>query len=172
MALFKKKPEIEEELPKEYSAMKTIFDKEYDSDEYVERRKKMNEWLELYEAKLWKDGLDDNASKVQVNYIFSNIQALCPLLTDNKPIWHIRAEEPVFQNLANLYNKAGEYLWEAEEMSDLVYLVELDALLWPVALTKTYFDSETDKIVTELADPRNFVIAPGYEDVWKAPWCG
>ena len=172
MALFKKKPEIEEELPKEYLAMKTIFDKEYDSDEYVERRKKMNEWLELYEAKLWKDGLDDNASRVQVNYIFSNIQALCPLLTDNKPIWHIRAEEPVFQNLANLYNKAGEYLWEAEEMSDLVYLVELDALLWPVALTKTYFDSETDKIVTELADPRNFVIAPGYEDVWKAPWCG
>ena len=172
MAKDKTKTSDNPELPKQYLAMQTIFDKEYNSTVYVERRKKMNEWLELYEAKLWKDDLDENESRVQVNYIFSNIQAICPLLTDNKPIWHIRAAEPVFQNLANLYNKAGEYLWEAEEMSDLVYLVETDALLWPIGLTKTYFDNETDEITTELADPRNFVIAPGYEDVWKAAWCG
>ena len=173
MALFKKKEKkINQELDAEYRAIRIVFDKEYDSAVYKERRKKMNEWLELYEAKLWDDSLSENESRVQVNYIFSNIEAICPLLTDNKPIWHVRATEPVFQNLANLYNKAGEYLWESEDMDSVVYLAVKDCLLWPVGLTKTYFDKEKDEIITEVSDPRDFVIAPGYDDIWKAPWCG
>ncbi|KKN21297.1 hypothetical protein LCGC14_0926750 [marine sediment metagenome] len=160
------------ELPKEYKSMLNIFNKVYNSEEYKDRRKDMNRWLELYEAKLWGKDLDDSESRVQVNYIFSSVEAICPLLTDNRPIWHTKAKEPVFQNLSNLYGKASEYLWDFLEMDDIIHLVVKDCLLFPVGLTETYWDVEADEIGIEVTDPRTFVIAPGYDDLWKAAWCG
>ncbi|KKK81727.1 hypothetical protein LCGC14_2810560, partial [marine sediment metagenome] len=80
------------------------------------------------------------------------------------------ANERIAELEGHLVNMMG--LWESEDMDSVVYLVVKDCLLWPVGLTKTYFDKEKDEIVDEVADPREFVIAPGYDDIWKTPWCG
>jgi len=165
--------EPQEDLGQEYKGMMVAFNKVYNSDDYRERRKKMDHWLELYEGKLWnEDELESTDSEVQINYIFSNVETLCPLLTDNKPKWSIRARAPVFQNLANIYSKALEYLWDVQKMDYKLYLVMKDALLWPLGLMKIYWNNAEDEVQFDVVDPRTFVIAPGYENLWDAPWCG
>lgn len=162
-----------ENLSDEHKAIYKIFNREYNSSAYRDRRKNMDRWLEQFEAELWQvDDLDEEDSRVQVNFIFSNIAALAPLLTDNKPIWNVLARDPQFQKLANIYSKALGWLWDAQRWDEIVAEVANDFLLWPVGLTKTYWDPEEEEVMVDVVDPRTFVIAPGYDDIWKAPWCG
>jgi len=64
------------------------------------------------------------------------------------------------------------YLWDKLDLDMKTYEVVKDALLWPVGLKKVYWDIEEDEVAEEVVDPRTFVIAPGYEDLWGCAWCG
>ena len=168
----KKSEPVESTLSDEHQSFITYFDKVFESDEYKQRRKKMNNWLELYKAELWKDEIPEGESRVQVNYIFSAIQTLCPLLTDNKPVGYLRARAPLYQEMASLYRMAYDYSWDVQDMDDVFYRAVKDCLLWPIGLTKTYYDPEKEDIATDVADPRTYALAPGYTDNWDAPWQG
>lgn len=162
-----------ENLPKEHRKIYTEFNKVFNSEKYTKRRKDMDRWLAMYEAKLWElEELDEDDSRIQVNYIFGNVQALCPLLTDNKPIWNVRARDPIYQNLANIYSKALECLWDIQDWDNIVYKAVFDSLLWPIGLTKTYWDPEDEEVQVDVVDPRTFCIPEGYDELWDAPWCG
>lgn len=165
--------EAADTLPEEHRKIYSVITKEYNSEAYKERRENMDRWLDQYKAELWKKELvKDTDSKVQKNYIFSNIAAVAPLLTDNKPIWNVLARDPRFQRLANVYGKASECLWDNLHMDEVTADVVTDSLLWPIGLTKTYWDPEEGDVKIDVVDPRTFFIAPGYDDLWKAPWCG
>lgn len=170
--LFSKKKETPGELPEEHKRIRAAFDHVYNSEEYKTRRKNFERWLKRYGGELWPDDLNRHESKIQVNFIFANIQSMCPLLTDNRPIWHMRARDPMYQNMANIYGKALEYLWDVLEMDNNIFLVEKDALLYGTGILKTFWNVEEDEVETEVIDPATFVIAPGYDDIWKSAWCG
>jgi hypothetical protein len=133
------------------------FDKIYNSDFYQKIRKEMDEHYDLFEGKLWSDNLDESESRAQVNYIFSSIQTLAPLITDNKPVWYIRARDPMFQNLAALHRLALDYLWDSQELEQTVSLAVLDSLIQRAGIVKIFYDED---ISYEIVDPRSFIIAP------------
>ena len=159
-------------LPEEIQKIKAAFDKVFDNKEYKDRREKMYQHKQLYLSELWPDGQDKSYSRVQINYIFSNIEQAAPLLTDNRPIWHLQARSPRFQKLAGLYDRALEYLWDFREMDDRTFDEVKDSLLFGKAITKVFWNDEEDEVDFELIDPSTFCLAPGYKDLWKAPWCG
>lgn len=157
--------------------LKDQIDLIYKSDEVSERRKKMARFLSEYMGVWWKnedggEALEPHESRAALNYVFSTVSSLVPLITDNRPIWNIIARRAYEQQAADLYNNALEYLWNVLEMDTHLVKLAYNAMLFGVGIGKLWFDPDRDDIKIEVVDPRNFVIAPGYEDIWEAPWMG
>jgi len=184
MGLFGKKNTTKEAevsvLPDDIKKIKSAIERVWNSSEYNQRRENMSRWLKEYQGDWWAQDYtynkrDPKNSLVFANLIFSHIQNNAPLLTDNRPTWYVRARESYMQNYINIYSKVLEYLWDKEELDHKIYLAVKDALLFPIGLIKVYFDEtkgDFGELSFDLVDPREFVCAPGVEDIWEAPWEG
>jgi len=178
MALFgKKKNEIDSNPF--YKTLREKVDRVFASGEYTERREKMNRWLKEYNGDWWSkevnQKVDPKQSQIFANLIFAHVQTNAPLLTDNRPKWYVRAKVDFLQDYINVYQKCLEYLWDKEELDHKVYLAVKDSMIFPLGLMKVYYDPDKDdygELCYDIVDPRTFVCAPGYDDLWKVPWCG
>ncbi len=178
MGLFnKKKNEIDTD--KFYKALREKVDRVFASGEYSDRREKMNRWLKEYNGEWWAkeilDKSDPKKSQIFANLIFAHVQTNAPLLTDNRPKWYVRAKKDYLQDYINVYQKCLEYIWDKEELDHKVYLAVKDSMIFPMGLMKVSFDPDKDEygeLNFEVVDPRTFVCAPGYSDLWEVPWCG
>lgn len=163
----------ETELPEDVQQIKNIVDKVYSSEEYEARRKKMRKFMDLYKGELYDDTLAPEESMIQINYPFSNVETLTPLLTDNRPVWHYRARLPMYQNISNLFKLGLDYLWDETKMgSTVIPDAEKRALIYDNGIVKVSYDPDEEDVSTESIDPATFVCAPGYDDNWDAPWQG
>ena len=178
MALFKKKKE-QSDSDKWYKNLRDKVDRVYQSSEYSERREKMNRWLKEYNGEWWSEEIlhkvDPKQSRVFANLIFAHVQTNAPLLTDNRPKWYVRAKVDYLQEYINIYAKCMDYLWDKEELDHKVYLAVKDSMIFPLGLMKMYYDpdkADYGDLCFDVVDPRTFVCAPGYDDLWKVPWCG
>ena len=156
--------------------LQTEIDKIWDSESYKDRRKDMNRWLKEYNGEWWdKTSLQDYDSRVFCNYIFATVETNAPLLTDNRPIWNVRARESHMQDFINVYSKALDYLWDKLELDIKTYRVVKDSQIWPVGLWKIRFDPDAEfggEVAVDLDDPRTFFISPGDDDLWNCHYCG
>lgn len=152
------------------------IDRLWESDDYKARRKNMDRWLKEYNGEWWtKENLKPYDSKIFCNYVFATVETNAPLLTDNRPIWHVRARDPMKQDYLNVYSKALDYLWDKLEMDTRTYEVVKDSQIWPVGLLKVYFDPDSEfggEVQVRLEDPRTFFISSGDEDLWDCRYCG
>ena len=157
--------------------LKAVIDRTRTSEEHQKRIEDWNRYLLEFTGKWWDSkNLSPLDSKVFVNFIFSTIQSTVPLLTDNKPKWSLLARQPFFQQIANVYNKALDYVWFRTECDRKVYQWAIDAYLWGKGLLKVYFDPDLEDGLGDIridpVDPRVFVVPKGYSDLWDMPWCG
>ena len=180
MALFnRKKKEKKVEEDKFYKTLREKVDRVYSSSEYSERREKMNRWLKEYNGQWWAEDVskpkDASQSQIFANLIFAHVQTNAPLLTDNRPKWYVRAKTEFLQEYINIYTKCLDYLWDKEELDHKTYLAVKDSMIFPMGLMKVYYDPDKEdygELCFDLVDPRTFVCAPGYDDLWNIPWCG
>lgn len=179
MALFRKNKKNEIDTDPFYKALREKVDRVYSSGEYTERREKMNRWLKEYNGDWWAKEItlkeDPKQSKIFANLIFAHVQTNAPLLTDNRPKWYVRAKVDFLQDYLNVYQKCLEYIWDKEELDHKVYLAVKDSMIFPLGMMKVYYDPDKDEygeLCFDVVDPRTFVAAPGYDDLWKVPWCG
>lgn len=144
----------------------------YQSEAYKKRREDMNRFLKYYKGDYWREKAKvKGETEIACNFIFSTIQAIAPLLTDNRPIWYLRARKYFMQRFLQVYSDALEYGWDKWELDPKLFEVVVDSMLTKLGIWKIYWN-EDDEVEIEVVDPRTFVCAPGYEDIWKAPWCG
>jgi len=152
------------------------IDRVWESESYKGRQKDMNRWLKEYEGEWWnKKKLKDQESPIFCNYIFATVETNAPLLTDNRPIWSVRARESHMQEYLNVYSKALEYLWDKLELDWKTYLAVKQSQIWPVGLWKIRFDPDAEfggEVAVEVDDPRTFFISPGDTDLWNCHYCG
>lgn len=138
-------------------------------------REEMSRYLKEYRGEWWdeKEVKDaNNDSQIFVNYIFSTTMSIAPLLTDNRPTWRVNARKPYMERMAEIYNACLEYLWDKLEMDRNVFRWVVNALVMKKGFLQVSFDPDTDEIRIDVIDPRTFFIAPGYSDLWDAPYCG
>lgn len=156
--------------------LRETVNKVYNSTEYVKNREKMDEYLSIFEGTIWDEKhLDEQDSRVHVNYLFSTVMTIAPMLTDNRPIWGIRARDYFMQRYLELYNYALEYLWDKEEIDMKIFDATLSALVMKLGMFKVWFNYENGvfgDVGIEVINPKTFIIASGYTDPWEAPWCG
>lgn len=179
MAKWSKKKE--EKLEKEeWKQLKDVVDSIF--EDTSKDREKMTRYLGQFQGKIWDDkkivgtGLEESyKSKAHINLVFSTIEAIAPMLTDSKPITHVIPREPHMEKLAWKYNKGLEYAWDALDMQMNIYKLVLYGMIMKKGILKIYYDPEKTfggDLCIENVDPRDFFIAPGYDDIWKAPYCG
>ena len=151
--------------------LKSIVDQIFTNNE--DNIQKMNRFLKEFKGEWWDEKeLKVTDSRIFANYIFSTAMTVAPLLTDNRPIWSVRARSSYFQKVLNIYSLALEYLWDKLDMDMVTFKWVLDALIMKIGILKCSFDPEIDELKAEVIDPRTFFCAPGYDDLWDAPFMG
>ena len=170
----KKKKDSQDDDVIRLAKIKKVVDRIF--NDTSETRRKMTRYLKEYRGQWWDEKeLKQQDSKVFVNYVFSTAMSTAPLLTDNRPTWRVNAKMPFLQKAADLYNKCLEYLWDKLEMDRKVLRWVLNALIMKKGYLQVSFDPNdgvTGEIRVDVVDPRTFFIAPGYDDLWDAPFCG
>jgi hypothetical protein len=164
----KKKKEVADE-----QFVKKLRDKalkQFKSERMIKRRKDWERYLKMYEGQLWTKMQQGN--KPFANFLFSNIEASVPLITDNRPIWHVISRNSFTQSIGDLYNKAMIYLWSKIEMDQKLPKLAKMAFLKGVGLLKVYYDPDADEVAVDVEDPAFFLAPAGYDDIWEMPWCG
>ena len=159
---------------KDWKKLKSVVDDIFRDTQ--KERKAMTTNLKAFKGDIWeKDKLKDYDSRAQANMVFSTIETLAPLLTDNSPITHLIPKDAYMERVGWMYNNALKYAWDVLDMQTLLYNVVLDALIMKIGIAKVYFDKSKTfggELRVEAIDPRDFFIAPGYETIWDAPMCG
>lgn len=142
-------------------------------------RDKMSENLDLFEGKLWNKNDEEfqgqDRSEIQYNTIFSSIQSVAPMVTDNRPITRVAPKFPWLEKPAIALNDVMKYLWNALDMQMVMYRGVMDSMIFGHAIFKLGFNPEKThggEVELSLIDPRDFFVAPGYETIWDAPFCG
>ena len=155
----------------ELKILKTQVDKIFTDTSEV--RDQMRVYKDRFMGKWWnKDNLGEHDSDIVANLLFSTVMTIAPLLTDNRPIWSVRARKPHMQRHIEAYSLCLEYLWDKLEMDDKTLEWVLFALIKKMGVIYTGFNYEEDEIEIEVVDPVVFFVAPGYKDNWKAPLQG
>lgn len=180
MTTKKKRPDKKQSVfvEKLLGAVKRI----HNSTKQKDFRDDMNRYLDYYRNKYWNrenpefQVEDQEESEITVNLLFSTIATIAPMLTDNRPIWFARAREKWAQMYADRLKVVTDILWTDCDMDRVVLECCTDSLIMRFGMFKVWFDPESrdgdGEIKVETVDPRTFVMAPGYTDLWEAPWCG
>ncbi len=169
MALFKKA-----EKSIEFKKLKATVDKIFSDNK--ENLDQMDTFLKRYKGEWWKKGaLKESDSTVSANLFFSTVMTIAPLITDNRPVWSVRARKAYLQKFIEAFSLALEYLWDKLDMDMVTFKWILDALIMKIGIVKCWFDPDAEfggEVRVDVADPRTFFCAPGYDDIWDAPLCG
>lgn len=158
----------------EYKKLKKVVDKIFTDTK--PDRDEMNRFMKRYKGQWWDDeNLKPTDSRIVANLFFSTVMTIAPLITDNRPIWSVRARKPYMQDHIEGFSLALEYLWDKLDMDMNVFKWILDALIMKYGIIKCYYNPDSEfygDVAVEVVDPRTFFCAPGYEDIWDAPMCG
>lgn len=158
----------------EWQRMKDVVDAIFRATD--KERKKMDAYDKHYMGNMWNaEEMRPHNTKGFINLFFSTVQSIAPMLTDAKPITSVVPRWQFMSNVARMYNNGLKYIWEAAGMQMQILKAVLDAMVKQLGIFHIYFDPDKKyggDIVVETVDPRHFFVAPGYDEIWKAPMCG
>lgn len=181
MAKFKLLKGKDERLGDEHKAMletvKSIF------NDTKDERERMTRSLKLFQGQLWDYSQPEfefkerpsGSSYVQYNTIFATIQAVAPMVTDSRPITKVVPRFPWLEKMGIALNHLIKYSWESFDMQMKLYRAVMDSMIFGTAIFKVWFNQNSPwggDVEVSLIDPRDFFVAPGYETIWEAPFCG
>ena len=161
--------------PLTVAEVKEYVDKRYEQDKDL--RAEWGVFRGYYENDYWSDSaLEEHESRVTANYFFSNISQILPLMTDQRPIWHMRSRYAFLQPLMTHWNEALYYQWFRQHMDMKVPMAYLDALVSETGFFKVTWDPDANELRGDLrvdvVDPKYMVFAGGYDELDDCPWVG
>jgi hypothetical protein len=131
---------------------------------YDEARRYKSQWTgswkrnwEFYIGRQWGPRAHWKASPVE-NYVFSKVETMLPILTDNRPRIHVLPRQQEFMEYADSMQDLISYLWDRLNMDDVVVEVTKNMLLFGKGFYYTYWDYEQNEIACESVDPHNIFV--------------
>lgn len=169
---YKKTPE--DLIKDNHTQLKKVVDSIFDSTKtrHGEMTKRLNE----YRNKVWDiDKLGKGDSQISFNFLFAVVSTISALLTDSKPKPKVIPEQPyLFGTVSDVYNRNIDYVWDSLELQDMIYKTCIWAETTGLGIAEVgYSKGEGCKgLYYDIIDPRDFFVAPGYEDIKDVPFCG
>lgn len=94
-------------------------------------------WMEFYRffrGKQWKDKRPSYRHSEVLNYIFSEVQNVLVLMTDNRPRIEILPEDPTDVEFANILSEILTSKWDVNEWANVVAEAILDGSIYGTAI--------------------------------------
>ncbi|KKM00989.1 hypothetical protein LCGC14_1798940, partial [marine sediment metagenome] len=138
----------------------------------------------LYEGGLWNVTDDElfpdrpgaeGRNVAQYNTIYALIQQIAPMVTANRPVSKVAPKFPHLWKLGESLNHVLKYSWAALDLQMKLHLGVIDAMTSKIGIFKIGYNPDKrfgGPVELSVIDPMDFFIAPGYETIWDAPWCG
>ena len=147
------------------------LDKRHDDDKDL--RQEWDDYLQAYKGEYWDDDIPKELSEVTANYLFANIQQILPLMTDNRPVWSVVAQQAAMQPVMNVWSQALRYLWDKLGMDVKVPEAYHDALLSETGFFQVDWDPDAGpdgEVRVDVVDPRHMIFPSGYDTLDECPW--
>lgn len=171
----KAKKEVSEQHKALLEAVKKVF-----KDTKVERDA-MRHGRKLYEAGVWNEadkeffpdrGNGEGKSIPQYNAIFAVVRQIAPMVTANRPVTKVAPKFPYMWKMGETLNHVIKYYWDVLDVQMKLYRGVIDSMTCKLGVFKIGYDPQLKECELTVIDPIDFFIAPGYETIWEAPWCG
>lgn len=105
-----------------------------------------------YMGKHWGIRPSWKSSPVE-NHIFSKIETMLPILTDNRPKIDVLPRDSQYTEYAELLQQLLDHLWDKNDTDDVLVSACKNMLLYGKGFLYTYWDDEKNDICTESIDP-------------------
>jgi len=146
------------DLIQQGKAYRSKFDEDWDT-----RR-------DFYEGKQWKTGSNAN-SKPVMNIIRQTIQAIIPLLTDQRPGFNPEPKDPTDYEFAKCVATLIETWWDNTAMDHTLIEAIFMSMLYDCGILKVTWDPDLEDgigdVNVESIDPRDIYIPRGAQDFTK-----
>jgi hypothetical protein len=131
---------------------------------YDEAKRYKQEWTgtwkrswEFYVGRQWGQRPRWKASPVE-NYVFSKVETMLPILTDNRPRINTLPEQQEFSQYAESMQGLVNHLWDQLDMDNVVIQVTKNMLLYGKGFYYSFWDPDEQKICCVSVDPQTIFV--------------
>ena len=164
----------EDVIKNSYKDIKEVVDGIFENTKSL--REEMSKRLNEYRNNVWKkEDLEEHQSEISFNFLFAIVSTISALITDSKPKARIIPEFPYLNGVVSeAYNRNIDFLWDSLGLQDEIYKTVVWSLIAKLGIGEVGYCKGQGKygMYYDIKDPRDFFIAPGYDDIWKAPFSG
>lgn len=141
------------------------------------KRRISKEWGKFYRqyaGKHWDSVRPEWMSEPVINYTFSTIETILPILTDSRPQISVVPFEPDDVNISNVLTQIVDMLWEFNQMDTKLPKVMKNTLIFGNGFVKVDWDASARNGLGEIRitniDPEYLVVDPEATDTDNARW--
>lgn len=107
-----------------------------------------------------------------LNYTFTDIETILPIMTDRRPTINVVGEEEKDQVAGDLMQDAVRGVFDKNEMDVKEILLLKDSHLYGMGVTKQWFNGKTGRVEISNIDTRFFFWSAGAVEIQSAEWVG
>lgn len=107
-----------------------------------------------------------------LNYTFTDIETILPIMTDRRPTINVVGEEEKDQVAGDLMQDAVRGVFDKNEMDVKEILLLKDSHLYGMGVTKQWFNGKTGRVEISNIDTRFFFWSAGAIEIQSAEWVG
>lgn len=113
----------------------------------------------FYMGQQWGTRPEWKSSPIE-NHVFSKIETMVPILTDNRPKIDTLPRQPEYMEYAETIQKLMNYLWTRNNMDQVLASVVKDMLLFGKGFFYAYWDEDAGEVKIEAVAPQNIFPDP------------
>lgn len=167
---------IQELTDEEQKLQELVFGKYKEAKKHRQAYDKdWERWYKLYTGQHWEGNRPDWKSTPVVNFIFSNIETILPILTDSSPQLMCAPTEPSDTQTAEVMSELLKKAWVTNDMDLKLPTIVKNSLKYGTGFAKVWWrepeiDGELGDVEVSVVDPRHIFPSPGAIDLKDAAW--
>lgn len=147
---------------KEAKRFRSTFDRSWDR------------WYRLYSGQHWDGPRPEWRSTPVVNFIFSTIETIIPIMTDNNPQINVVPKNSKSNAMASVMGTILEKVWKDNDMDLKLPETIKNALKYGTGIQKVWWNSKLadglGDVAISVVDPRHFYPSPGAKNIEDAAY--
>lgn len=123
-----------------------------------------DKWYRYYSGDHWEGDRPKWRSLPVLNFIFSTIETILPIMTDGRPKINIVAAKPDAAPMADIIGAVADRIWTKNDMDLKLPMMVKNALKYGTGIAKIWWDNNikpTGDVALSVVDPRHFFPSPG-----------
>lgn len=142
------------------------FKKNYDKD--------WDRYYKLYIGQHWQGNRPEWKSTPVVNFIFSTIETIIPIMTDSSPTLTVVPREPDDAGIAEVLSQIMKKIWVDQEMQLKLPTIIKNTLKYGTGFAKVWWNPDLAEgmgdVAMSIVDPRHVYPSPGAIDIEEAEY--